>query len=276
MEKSKNQILAELYAIKAGLSVISLEKEKLNKEEIKTSHSKRAVEDNRVDIEDTKVQIASLNNKIETLSSENVASFNERSKKLKKERSYSFDDIKDLLVILGGIIGVLLIVGGIISLIASFVYSFVKNEVYTGDIFLEFIKKGLITSFLLGVVVCIGVLWWNFSKNKKECNAKLKDLEKTVNQEKENLTISLQRAKASLKDSENTLKRLMEQTDLIVLTYNKNLSVYNQTVEVTSAYSKIVYDSLVLEYNSTLNSSEWSNLDLIIYYFETGRAESIK
>ena len=40
--------------------------------------------------------------------------------------------------------------------------------------------------------------------------------------------------------------------------------------------TRIIEDTLLKEFKDMLDSRDWENLDLIIYYYETGRADSIK
>ena len=43
-----------------------------------------------------------------------------------------------------------------------------------------------------------------------------------------------------------------------------------------SLFANEVYDALKTEYSEIIDVRDWENLDLVIYYFETGRAETMK
>ena len=68
--------------------------------------------------------------------------------------------------------------------------------------------------------------------------------------------------KTEYKDKENEMKvfeNKVKQENKVLEKVNINLS-----------------DKLISTYNNLLDFRDWENLDLIIYYFETGRADSIK
>lgn len=270
MEKKKSKILSELYAIKAGLSVISLEREKLKKEEDNINNSKEKVNQNLDGITQTKRQIADLNNVIE---STQVASDKAQTKTVKvtKKAKISSDDRSFLWEMFFKTLGAL---GGIF-LCYMFVYSCTdKNN--RKPIAENFVRNNLIViaaiSSALPLIILLGGIISNKSINKKQ---KL-ELENDLESEKKNLKERLENAKKSLQENEAKLSYLESQKEEIAIFHSKNLKAYDQNSIIYVESSKVIYDALVKEYNLTLSSSEWSNLDLIIYYFETGRADTIK
>ncbi|MBQ8688960.1 MAG: hypothetical protein IJ515_01185 [Clostridia bacterium] len=50
----------------------------------------------------------------------------------------------------------------------------------------------------------------------------------------------------------------------------------NNKIKAYASHGKLVYTALRNAYNSTLIEQDWENLDLIIFYFITGRAETMK
>ena len=51
---------------------------------------------------------------------------------------------------------------------------------------------------------------------------------------------------------------------------------YSHISELSSKKAAAIRDTLIEQYGSLIDSSDWQNLDLIIYYISTGRADTIK
>ena len=56
----------------------------------------------------------------------------------------------------------------------------------------------------------------------------------------------------------------------------KNQNIFLNVVESQSAIIKPIYDKLKEKYSPVLNPLDWENLDLVIFYFETGRADTVR
>lgn len=74
---------------------------------------------------------------------------------------------------------------------------------------------------------------------------------------------------------DNNYYRLLEykKAEKETISYLGNLK--SQQAEIVKA-SNAVENALIKEYNSMLDIRDWENLDLVIYYYETRRADSIK
>ena len=75
----------------------------------------------------------------------------------------------------------------------------------------------------------------------------------------------LRKAKNALPVLENSLKITKEETRKI-----------RKAKSEGAKSSKILYGALVDQYADILNPVDWENLDLIIFYFETGRADTMQ
>lgn len=66
------------------------------------------------------------------------------------------------------------------------------------------------------------------------------------------------------------------QQDKRIENYNRNLTESKSLISRLCIESNAISDAMKSSYSSMLDMRDWENLDLIIYYYETGRADSIK
>jgi hypothetical protein len=66
------------------------------------------------------------------------------------------------------------------------------------------------------------------------------------------------------------------QQDKRIENYNRNLTESKSLISRLCLESNAISDAMKSSYSSMLDMRDWENLDLIIYYYETGRADSIK
>ena len=58
--------------------------------------------------------------------------------------------------------------------------------------------------------------------------------------------------------------------------YKDNFVVYENVKKLAIPTSEQLYSALVNQFNSTLDCRDWKHIDLIIFYYETGRADTLK
>lgn len=85
---------------------------------------------------------------------------------------------------------------------------------------------------------------------------------------------------ASLKKNQNNIQQNLssfDQTNERLNAKHANALVnYLKVKNITIESSKTLYDALITEFSSVLDPRDWANIDLIIFYYETGRADTLK
>ena len=253
MGKSKNQILAELYAIRAGLSTISLEKDKLVKSEKNV----------KKDYEAINAQTAEINNTNSNISEEQriIIDLQKQMTNLKKADSSD---------VVGSYVGMGAEGGFIGGFIAAFIVSFVWEVVLEkpGNRYLVF----FIAWMIIGVIgTLIGGLMG--IPAQKDASSKAE----SIYQNQINIY------KSQINNLQNQINKYQKRIDEVSVkketlenSYTKQLSIYNDVKTIIINTSNVLYDSLVKKFNDTLDCRDWKNIDLIIFYYETGRADTIK
>ena len=265
---TKEQTLSVLYSIRAGLSTISIQKEDLCSKENKIKSSQDALIETKnsitQNIESSKSAVqksASLSNEI----------------KHKPKGHFKIDRFAAILasILMGGLFSV----GGVIvGIIGTLIVAFV-SEFFFGHDMVSAVGDGSHFGFLLlnvGVVVGLVTLvvgswiWFGYRLEsiKKAQNTEMSEnakLQSDLSSEKYNIQ-ALSNNKALLESKSISLAK---QIDNYIVEYNEAKSKIIHTV-------KVIYDVLTNEYSRTLDPRDWQNLDLIIFYYETGRADTIK
>ena len=115
--------------------------------------------------------------------------------------------------------------------------------------------------------------WYNdlLALKKKE-EANMKALEIKIRMEKD----SFYQAEVAYNNAqEEYQKELSIRREKSQQQQNALLNFDNQ-IQIIAAESKAVKESMNRNFNLILNEADWGNVDLLIYYLETGRAESVK
>ncbi|MDE6474579.1 MAG: hypothetical protein K2L70_05720 [Clostridia bacterium] len=100
----------------------------------------------------------------------------------------------------------------------------------------------------------------NYFKNAKELMKQIGEVK--IAQQKEEFKIQCE-------DYERNKKEKQCQ-------YERKIDSNNQLTLLVSTESQTISNALKTTYSSILDIRDWENLDLVIYYYETGRADSIK
>ena len=267
MEDSKKDILSKLYCIKAGLSAISIEKEKVSKEENGLNKASKEIEETQKNIANDNVNIERAKNNIQS-SQEGT----ERVCANRKGKPKYLHQIGGLFI--GAISGAVL--SPIVIIVGSFLIGFVAAAMGkdTAAAF-YFMEHGIV--FLYGLIGCtiagapIGMLISYVSEMKaykadqeflKNMTAKSRETESEY--------------RKNLRTYEEHLGKHTNELNKEVVEYRSKLEKYNDVVAVSVPASQTLYSALVEEFNTTLDSRDWKHIDLIIFYYETGRADTLK
>ena len=309
MKKTKEQIIADLYALRSGLSIISQKKDLIVKEErqITVLNSQMDAEKdlfgkavaNSDDTEKayqaelnllakTEAELGSLitekeiyvwkaQYKIDAYRKEKIEGFNRAiaikdGKKIGRNK-YNFSEIN------------------------RFFWGPYDDMGRVGRIFLWLLTYYTVpaVTYLVHLTITRPILISKYAKQyaeerlnkEKERLAKkeveLKEESASFDQrisQKQAEIVRIKEKVKSLKEELETKKQGLipreEQKKAYILERENEIIVRNDSIKSIANEAKDVKNALVLAYGEMIAESDWENTDLLIYYFETGRADSVK
>ena len=269
----KDELIAKFYTIRAGLSVIAEESEKIRKleneiQELKLedeSYRKKAKYDANREKHILDYEKCSTENKIKEAQSSLTIIKNER------ERIYNDGGKKYRPRLPIGLMVALSIIGIVITLI---VVSIFEDSIPYGAVpfivsFIYLYIFFIIVFFIIRRYRIGQKLWWDDIYKQDEIIKKRelsllelkKDLEKKreeINELQNNILPAIHNA--SPNSSQISLLK----------------SKYYRTVSVSTQKAKSIRNALIEEFGDILTEDDWGNVDLLIFYLNTGRADSLK
>lgn len=245
--EQKNQLLADLYTLRAGMSAISIERDKFGVKEKAYSDAKRKVD-------------------IACYEYENAEKFVSRCDEYDKKDSLQKTEEK---VKLGDkfkktVFGSLCtgIVGALVPWIFYFSQGDNKQDSQYGY---SYWKEYLIASVcILGIILVVGLA---FALIVRVSNGK--DLQKRIGEESG-------KSKQDLKDAKARLSQATADCDSAQKALTIVSKDYEKVKSVSTKLSQEMYNALVAQFKSVLDIRDWEHIDLIIFNFETGRADTLK
>lgn len=339
MEKTKNEMVADLYALRAGLSLIAQNGEACEKgkkeierieQDINYNKQQRiGIQGDISDIENKfRSEQAELRDRIKTC--EEFALYYEckatpyKMRELKrKEYNFSYQKWHFVSAIL--VPGLLL---GIITVLSMFFLlrenGVIEKNDYSwgswgplslGCFSLWFIIFGVIVGFSQyndkkETITKLAIIPWIFSifydmgqslkislHNKKEMRKK-KEYDKKIENEQEERKIKTLKEREKYRNKAHTLRETLqeyERTQYSVLSgkkerlkskilecdsqierYSNQIAEQKSNIHKLNGKSKILYQKLCQTYGAIINESDWKNLDILIYYLQSNRADGIK
>ena len=249
MDNDREQILAQLYGIRAGMSVISQEADKIRKEQAKfTATKSKLIDEKQKELTEA---IAIKNNATTT--------------KYYASCTYSIRPyiLKSLLFLI-----LFLISATITYFVASWgipnCFSTDGKTASWGEILNILVIKllGLVGSIAL-IFLSLGILYWVFKpfediKNITPSQWQIKEAKERLAQLDKNIETLHSEINTGKKHCETEQKKL--QSFLIEQTNN----------------CTIIHSALKRQYGKFLDPRDWQHVDLLIFYFETGRVETLK
>ena len=255
MDNIKSQELSGLYTLRAGLSVISQNSDVYNDKERDCNNYKC-----NLNYKYKYQSESQVNNDYNDV----IRDARDEDGKANMQCEWAEADLKSAKV--------RLIISVILGIISGFSFVFViigfiaKRDIMETNVGLVMM---IITS-VLGILGGVPALFflsssvdnYNDAKKKIEASYRLKsqtreEIEKIESVKQENL--------AQVKEYEKEKKEY----DTLLVTTNKQQSIIQKKC-------KSIENALIKEFNGLLDIRDWENLDLIIYFYETGRADSIK
>ena len=244
----KNQMLADLYALRAGMSAISIERDKFGVKEKAYSDAKRKVDCACYEYENAENFVSRCDEY------DKKDSLQKTEEKVKLDRTFK----KTVIGSLGA---------GIVGALIPWFFYFVTSGDYGQDskYGYSYRKEYLIASAcILGIIFVVGLA---FALIVKVSNGK--DLQKRIKE-------GSGKSKQDLKDAKARLSQAAADCD----SAQKALAIvskdYEKVKSVSTKLSQEMYNALVAQFKSVLDIRDWEHIDLIIFNFETGRADTLK
>lgn len=246
--EQKNQMLADLYALRAGMSAISIERDKFGVKEKAYSDAKRKVDCACYEYENAENSVSRCDE------------YDKKDSLQKTEEKAKLDCTFKKTVI--GSLG-----AGIVGALIPWFFYFVTSGDYGQDSkygYSYWEKYLLVSACILGIIFVVGLA---FALIVKVSNGK--DLQKRIKE-------GSGKSKQDLKDAKARLSQAAADCD----SAQKALAIvsedYEKVKSVSTKLSQEMYNALVAQFKSVLDIRDWEHIDLIIFNFETGRADTLK
>ncbi len=255
----KEQIITELITLRRGLSIISKYTDDIKKIKEQENNEKSILDLLESDYQICLKTIESLNNKLE----ENIKFCNDKEKEIAHLTRIQKDSqaIKNES-----------------NRYPSFVRFFPGDE-YNDTITMIHFYAALFTSGVYPLFL-LPIYWIRKIREKKKNINKTK--EKFINEickAKTTLNDSLKKNEDIKKEIENTIKKAEELNAELERKKEEEIERKknnDDNLAVFSVNSQAMYKTLRNTYGTIIDESDWENIDLIIHYIVTGRADTIK
>lgn len=246
--EQKNQMLADLYALRAGMSAISIERDKFGVKEKAYSDAKRKVDCACYEYENAEKFVSRCDEY------DKKDSLQKTEEKVKLDRTFK----KTVIGSLGA---------GIVGALIPWFFYFVTSGDYGQDSkygysFWE--KYLLVSACILGIIFVVGLA---FALIVRVNNGKY--LQKRIEEESG-------KSKQDLKDAKARLSQATADCDSAQKALTIVSKDYEKVKSVSTKLSQEMYNALVAQFKSVLDIRDWEHIDLIIFNFETGRADTLK
>ena len=279
--ENKNQLLGDLYALRAGMSAISVEKDKLDISENKYKNVLGDVQKARDKYEKYDYDIQRVQRGLNYCNSQLprgysfVQTFGKTKSKGKSSysksnrRSKAKANIFEILtyMIIPSIFGIIAAAGLWLFYFLLGHYEadkkFATSNYKRGYIIASFCVFGAI--FIIGLIVSIFKVLTDTIGEKKEQKAQIKDTEDSIKALKGELSGYLLR--------KNEAKKGYDKSSAIA---SQRKAAFEKDKAVLAKLSQAMYERLVAQFKSVLDIRDWKYIDLIIFYFESGRADTLK
>lgn len=276
-ERTKQEIIDDLYGLRAGLSLISVEYDKIvrvaesHKKEIDFDHilgekeiSNDVIKDLRLaykrELEDSEYHLRDLEKTVnrekqaeerkkDFLENEGICNMKEFARKVAsaKTKNKMINFFMTVCHILAFVFGFAVLPAALFSL---------KGDPLVARVVLPVAIVGIVLPIILSLIL---------SKQEDKTFKNLSDL-------KDKEQIIGYKSVIPLHTWIEHADKARKKFSLL----KKNQNIFLNVVESQSAIIKPIYDKLKEKYSPVLNPLDWENLDLVIYYFETGRADTVR
>lgn len=263
----KDELIAKFYTIRAGLSVIAEESEKIRSLEDEINDLKRKDENYKKKACETverekwnlEYKLQEANKTFETL--QRGLNYQKDQRNIlvkngsKKYKPYLRWDIITILCIVGSII---LLVIGIVS---------------DAPTFFEF----SIAAYIPLVIILCKI--WQRKKGNEKWYEEIDRQDEMIN----NIESDMNKTKSEVEKYRKAINEINNNKLPSIRNESPNgsqisllESKYSTTVAVCTDKAKSIRNALIKEFGNILTEDDWGNVDLLIFYLNTGRADSLK
>lgn len=240
-------MLADLYTLRAGMSAISIERDKFGVKEKAYSDAKRKVDCACYEYENAENFVSRCDEY------DKKDSLQKTEEKAKLDRTFKKTVIGSL-------------VAGIFGALIPWVIYFlngdnIQDSKYGYSNWKEYL---LVSACILGIIFVVGLA---VALIVKVNNGKY--LQKRIEEESGKL-------KQDLKDAKARLSQVTADCDSAQKALKIVSKDYEKVKSVSTKLSQEMYNALVAQFKSVLDIRDWEHIDLIIFNFETGRADTLK
>lgn len=265
MENNKQEILSKLYAIRAGLSTISLEKDKLYKSEEDVRNISQKMEICKRNIELESKLIESYEGYIVEAQGDIIQTNVQKKENDLMKPSIVKMVIESILISLAAVVAAIIplfVIAFIIDLIVGF---FIGKDV------MEY--EHIIIAEIIVFIVAFSI---SFFPRSKEYNRIKQFDEKKYERELNKHNNRIISYKQNINERNCFKNKLESEYEKYNSEYKKAINIYENTKEQVTLTVQTLFDYMMEEFNDFLDYRDWQNVDLIIFYIETRRAETIK
>ncbi|MCH5154284.1 MAG: hypothetical protein J1F71_03635 [Clostridiales bacterium] len=267
-----NNTIAELYALRAGLSVISeraddvrkLER-KIDNENLKISSIESEIDENNRAIKRTREESDRLRQEISNVKNDKSSRVSSHIHNNIKYHPYSLSDFKKFIIF-----GSIAIIWGFFMIFLSIINGGGEGVAYR----IIGIVAIIVGAGLIGVPIIISSL------SKKKYNQHRKNLENSkcneIDDEIRGLQERLDRLQEKLPPLQQKGNELLVKKGDMIKEVEQSVVVIRNNIVSVAQQGELYYHAMETEFASLLNPADWQNTDLCIFYLQTGRAESIK
>lgn len=257
-EKEKRETLANLYALRGGLSVVSEVKDDIN-ENLLVLENNRKEEEKKV--EDAKNALANLKvPKMQEITYTSMSSVNsaEKDMNIEKRKAAMFIFFSVLL--------------GIIPISIDIFFA----SLYEMWVLIFFCPVNILLLPLIWLISEAKSHFDDYKKNKNLMSRYLNDIEYEKKLEK-NFKVNYQKELAQYNAQKTELEKQLaaqkaDSEKNIAESSVESVEYINERKEFGNALLEVLEDN----YSHLLDKRDWANLDLFIYFYETDRADSKK
>ena len=266
----KDELIAKFYTIRAGLSAIAEESEKIRDAENKVATLKREDEKDKKEIandvnskkwsiRETEDSLDYFQKQLDFLHRQKEALHSGGSKKYRPKLRSDF-------MIIGCIFGTILIWLIAVAVLCSGVHSEAE---------FAFFVYILPIMFILTVITPCKT--WQRKKGDKILAALISEKEEEIKCKKNHI----QKTAKSLEEKRRELYEIEnKQLPAIVSSNSEKIAALEKVgsaiIYEATTKSKAIRGSLLEEYGHIITEDDWENIDLLIFYLNTGRADSLK
>ena len=264
-DDDRNDTVAELYALRAGLSVISQ-----LADDIRDSESK--IKDVRSRVEPINEEINRKNRSIFQMNSQIAFHENSISEIQSREYgtarsygSYLWDEMRGV-NLKWVIFSILFIVIGVVFLILTFTL-------------FEALIGFACLSFLFGIPMSAIFILGSFLTARKNRKNVLNGIQEAIERNKTTIVEKqdqIKELKEKIAVIEEEKNKLYGEREEIKKNIERDVAEIEGKIEAITQQARLYRKALETQYGRLLNPADWHNIDLCIFYLQTGRADTIK